>query len=146
MYASNPLDGYVYMIDGATNSLVRSVAVGGEPGGIAVNPATNKVFVTGARFVTVLDGGSAGVANQIAAGGRTRGIAVDAERNQVYATTDGGGFLVVDGRTLDANHVGVHGSKPNGIAIDPASRNIVVANGFNANVSVYSDDRAVGTS
>jgi YVTN family beta-propeller protein len=146
VYASNPLDGYVYMIDGATNSLVRSVAVGGEPGGIAVNPATNKVFVTGARFVTVLDGGSAGVDNQIAAGGRTRGIAVDGERNQVYATTDGGGFLVVDGRTLDANHVAAHGSKPNGIAIDPASRNLVVANGFNANVSVYPDDRAVGTS
>jgi len=36
-----------------------------------------------------------------------------------------------------------HGSKPNGIAI--GSSGLVVANGFNANVSVYSDD-AAGTS
>jgi DNA-binding beta-propeller fold protein YncE len=146
VFASNPLDGYVYTLDGTTNAIARSVAVGGEPGGIAVNAATNTVFVTGARAVTVLDGGSGRVEHRVAAEGRTRGIAVDSARNQIYATADGGGFLVIDGHTLDADHVITHGSKPNGIAIDPSSRNLVIANGFNANVSVYSDDRAVGTS
>jgi DNA-binding beta-propeller fold protein YncE len=145
VYASNPLDGYVYTLDGATNS-VRRVAVGGEPGGIAVNTVTNQVFVTGARNVTVLNGRSASVVRRVASGSRTRGIAVDVARNKIYATTNGGGFLVIDGRTLNAGQVLTHGLKPNGIAIDPANGTIVVANGFNANVSVYNDDRAAGIS
>ena len=145
VYASNPLDGHVYTLDGAANAIVHSVAVGGEPTGIAVNAATNKLFITGARNVTVIDGRSGGVTHRVA-GPRTRGIAVDTARNKIYATTNVGGFLVIDGRTLAAGQVTTHGREPNGIAIDPAVGSIVVANGFNANVSVYSDDRAVGTS
>jgi DNA-binding beta-propeller fold protein YncE len=102
--------------------------------------------VTGAHNVTVLNGGSGSVVHRVASGARTRGIAVDVARNKIYATTNGGGFLVIDGRTLDAGQVITHGLKPNGIAIDPANGTIVVANGFNANVSVYTDGRAAGIS
>ncbi len=143
VYASNPLDGHVYTIDGTTNAIVRKAAVGGEPGGIAVNTVTNKVFVTGARYVVEINGRSGSVEHRIAAGARTRGIAVDTATNKVYATTNGGGFLVIDGRTLNAGQMLTHGSKPNGIAI--GSSGIVVANGLDANVSVFSDD-AAGTS
>ena len=145
VYASNPLDGYVYTLDGATNTIMREAAVGGEPGGIAVNTATNKVFVTGARSVVVINGRSGSVERRVAAGARTRGIAVDSAINKVYATTNDGGFLVIDGHTLNAGQMLTHGRKPNGIAIDPSSGTIVIANGYNANVSVYSDDPA-GTS
>jgi len=146
VYASNPLDGHVYTLAGATNAVVHSLAVGGEPTAIAVNAATNTVVVTGARNVTVIDGRSGAVTHRVAAGARTRGIAVDAARNRIYATTNGGGFLAIDDRTLGADRVTTNGSEPNGIAIDPSAGSIVVADGANANVSVYSDDRAVGTS
>ncbi|MDQ1509359.1 MAG: trimeric autotransporter adhesin, partial [Actinomycetota bacterium] len=146
VYASNPLDGHVYTINGATNAIVHSVAVGGEPTALAVNAATNMVFVTGARNVTVIDARSGGFTRRVPGGARTRGIAVDTARNKIYATTNGGGFLVIDGRTLAAGQVITYGLEPNGIAIDPSGGSIVVANGFNANVSVYADDRAVGTS
>ena len=143
VYASNPLDGYVYTVDGATNALVKRTAVGGEPGGIAVNPVTNRVFVTGASNVTVLNG-SGSVVHRVASGARTRGIAVDVAHNRVYATTNGGGYLVIDGRTLNAGRVITPGLKPSGVAIDPSNGTIVVANGFNANLSVYSDERGAG--
>jgi DNA-binding beta-propeller fold protein YncE len=96
--------------------------------------------------VTVLNGRSSSVVRRLASGARTRGIAVDVAHNKVYATTNGGGFLVIDGRTLDAAQVMTRGLKPNGIAIDPANGTIVVANGFNANVSVYTDRRTAGIS
>jgi YVTN family beta-propeller protein len=146
VYASNPLDGHVYTLDGATNALVRSVAVGGEPTSIAVNAVTNTVFVTGARHVAVISGHSGRVTARVAGGVRTRGIAVDAGRDKVYATSDGGGLLVIDGRTRNAGQITTYGRKPNGIAIDPLAGTIVVANGFNANVSVYADDRTAGIS
>jgi DNA-binding beta-propeller fold protein YncE len=145
VYASNPLDGFVYTLNGATNAIEQTAPIGAEPTAIAVNPVTNKVFVAGARDVTMLDGRSGRVKNRIVGGVRTRGIAVDSGRNKIYATADGGGLLVIDGRTLKAGHLITHGRKPNGIAID-RSGTIVVANGFNANVSVYTDERAVGTS
>jgi DNA-binding beta-propeller fold protein YncE len=146
VYASNPLQGEVYAISGATNAIVHSTALGGEPGGVAVNPATNKVFVAGARSVAVLNGRTGGIERRIASGARIRGIAVDAARNKIYATKNGGGLVVIDGRTLDAGQLLTHGRKPNGIAIDPKVGSFIVANGFNASVSVYSGDPAVGTS
>jgi DNA-binding beta-propeller fold protein YncE len=125
---------------------VHSVAVGGEPSAIAVNSRTNTVFVTGARAVTVIDGRSGGVTHRLAAGSRTRGIAVDAVRNTVYATTNGGGLVAIDGRTLHTAHMLTLGVKPNGVAVDGSTGSIVVANGFDANVSVVADDPVVGTS
>ena len=46
---------------------------------------------------------------------------------------------MIDGRTLDATRELTYGRKPNGIAIDPLTGNVVVADGSDGNVSVYSD-------
>ena len=80
----DPLDGHVYTIDGATNAIVHAAVVGGEPAGLAVNTATNTVFVTGAHTVAVINGRSGRVTNRIAGGQSTRGIAVDTARNKIF--------------------------------------------------------------
>jgi YVTN family beta-propeller protein len=53
----------VSVIDGSTNMVVATVAAGLGPDGVAVDPVTNKIFVTdvggGPATVTVIDGSSA---------------------------------------------------------------------------------------
>src|SRR5437899_8336097 len=46
-------NGTVTVIDGATNAVITTVAVGVEPLGVAVNATTNKVYVTDSVSDTV---------------------------------------------------------------------------------------------
>jgi YVTN family beta-propeller protein len=43
----------VCVIDGTTDTLVKNVTVGKQPYGVAVNPNTNKVYVTNSGSDTV---------------------------------------------------------------------------------------------
>ena len=50
--------GIVSVIDSATNTVTATVPVGGSACQLAVDPTTNKIYVTnkGEQFVTVIDG------------------------------------------------------------------------------------------
>jgi len=56
VYASNPLEGVVYAIDGATDAVVRTTVVGDAPSALAVDPRTRVVVVTTARGPVMLNG------------------------------------------------------------------------------------------
>jgi hypothetical protein len=87
VYASNPLDGYVYTLDGATNDVTKVAVV--ESRRHCREPGHEPGVRDGARNVTVLNGRSSAVVPGWRAC-RTRGIAVDVARNKIYATTNGG--------------------------------------------------------
>jgi len=95
-YVSNPGDGTVSVIDTRTRQLVDTVAVGGEAGGVAVDPEVGVVYVNGCdascanAVVVVIDSGTNKVINTIIGSLRgwvTRGIAVDPTSGDVYVTT-----------------------------------------------------------
>ncbi len=81
VYATNPLDGTLYVIDGNRDVVVRSVAIGNEPTALAINESTNTVYVTNSAIsgnrITVFDGDGAATA-EVAVGPEPRGVAVDA--------------------------------------------------------------------
>ena len=78
------------MIDGANiNSTPATVTVEGEPGVLAVNPVTNKIYVANgggggaSGYVTVIDGATNSTTT-VAAGYGPSAIAVNPVTNQIY--------------------------------------------------------------
>jgi len=103
VYATNPLQGTVYVIDGATNRITRSLAVGDEPTAMAVDPTTGRAYVAhagrGSAKVSVIDGHAGAVVRGIRLGGSPRGVAVDASSGTLYVSTAGHGTALVDTAT-----------------------------------------------
>jgi len=139
VYASNPLDGFVYAIDGGSNAVVRSVGVGSEPTALAVNPKTGLVYVATARQVVEINGVTQAVARRISVGARPRGIAVDASQGVVYATTTGGALVAIANGT---SHVVAQAVRPNGVAVSRTGR-VAVADASRRSVAVFG--REAGT-
>src|SRR6185295_9205799 len=119
VYASNPLDGFVYAIDGGSNAVIRSVGIGGEPTALAVNARTGIVYVTTAREVVAINGVTHAVVRRISVKGRPRGIAVDAPRGVVYTTTSRGAVLAISNGAAD---IVARATKPNGVAVSRSGR------------------------
>jgi YVTN family beta-propeller protein len=131
VYASNPLEGTVSTLDGRTNTIIRSVAIGEEPAGLALNPAIDALYVDGSHGVTVIDTRTGGVLRRISLGDRTRGIAVDARDNTVYVSTDGGRLVAISHGVPAVVDSSV---KPYGLGVSDGAP--VVANAFSSTVSV----------
>jgi DNA-binding beta-propeller fold protein YncE len=54
VYASNPVQGVVYAIDGTTGAVLRSITIGDAPAALAVDPDSGAVVVTTARGIVVV--------------------------------------------------------------------------------------------
>ena len=69
IYVANWISDNVSVIDGASNTVVASVAVGSYPESVAVNPNTNRIYVTDSNDgVSVIDGDSNTVVATVAVG------------------------------------------------------------------------------
>ena len=75
------------MINGADNSK-STISVGSPQDALAINPATNKIYVirSGANRVTVLDGGTGTVTANIMFGTMPSAIAINEIMNRIYVT------------------------------------------------------------
>jgi YVTN family beta-propeller protein len=131
VYATNPLDGNVYTIDGRNNAVARSVAIGGSPTAITVGPS-GAVFVAGAQDVVTIH--PSGAVTRVAIGSRTRGVAVDATGHRAYATTDRGTVIAIAGGKATTI---ASGGKPWGIGLDPATGTLVVADASEGAVRTF---------
>jgi YVTN family beta-propeller protein len=128
------------VIDGATNTVRSSIAVGADPRALAVNLTTNTVFVANLadNTVTKIDGAS-GAATTFAAGSVPLAVAVNPATNEVYVANIGaagaeGDLTVIDGST-DATTtaaVGINpgngGGGPEIIAVNTVTNRIYVNN------------------
>jgi YVTN family beta-propeller protein len=56
IYVSQDENNSVAVIDGSTNSQVHTIGVGSNPGPIAVNPITNRIYVGNSDSISVIDG------------------------------------------------------------------------------------------
>ncbi len=132
------------------------IQVGGFPTGIALNPATDTIYVGNGTTGTLslIDGkscnaGSAHGCNRhvtaVTAGVDPIGIAVDRSTDTVYVANASGTVAVVDGRHCNAaNTSGCHvepasvqvGVNPQFLAVDEQTHTIYVANSVSNTVSV----------
>ena len=96
----NATPGHVVVVDGSTNNRVDSFptngnilgATGNNPGAVAVNPVTNRVYVAnfGSNNVAVVDGATR-TTNTIQAGSNPNAVAVNQVTNKVYVPNMGVG-------------------------------------------------------
>lgn len=112
-------------------SIVATIAVGQEPQGVAVNPVTNRIYVTnGLYYVTVIDGATNAVIATVTTGGDYAiAIAVNTTTNRIYVTNlESGNVSVIDG-TLNTLTTTIDvGENPTGIAVNPSTNRIYVVN------------------
>ena len=132
------------MISGATNTVTTSIA-GSASWGVAVNSATNKIFVTN-NFndpvngydddtVTVVDGSNNSV-SVLPSPGEPQSIAINLVNNRVYvANYESNAVTVIDGTTNQAWTIAV-GSNPYAIAVSTSSNLVFVANKGSNSLSV----------
>jgi YVTN family beta-propeller protein len=88
----------VTVIDGATDSVIATVTVGGNPRDLCFNPLNDKVYsASGAEdsTVTVIDGATNGVTTTITVGYGPLDLCHSAVQNRTYVANNGGSSISV---------------------------------------------------
>jgi YVTN family beta-propeller protein len=143
--------GSITVIDGASNKTTTIAAATGvgAPSHIAVNPVTNKIYVTnGGRVnvdgsfddqgsVTVIDGASNKTKVTVKVGAAPRSLAVNQVTNKIYiANMLSDNVSVMDGVTNKVTATVKAGSSPEDVAVNPVTNKIYVINNYGNNVTV----------
>ncbi len=155
--AVNPNTGCVYVgdfsskvavVDGATNTVLGSLDVGGQPTAVAVDVPVNRIFVLTAGLtssVAVIDGLTNTIVDRFVGGDTPRAIAANPVTGRIYVTSgagNGDGTLTVrdgaSGRIVKTLRVM---NRPEQIAVDPTANRIYVANVGSDTVSVIDGAR-----
>jgi YVTN family beta-propeller protein len=107
-----------------------TIQVGDSPQGIAVNPNTNRIYVTNysSNSVSVIDGDTNTVIDTIAVGNAPQGIAVNPVTNKIYVANGNSGDPVY---VIDGNNNAVIKTIPvainaRGVAVNPNTNSIYV--------------------
>lgn len=149
IYVANQDDGTVSVISGRTSTVVATIPVGtAEPVGVAVNPATSTVYVanpiccTKAFGIRVIDARTNTVVATISAGSNSNPhfVAADPQTDTIYATNPQfpNTVSVINGQANRVTGTIPVGDIPQGVAVNPASGAIYVANEFSGTVSAIS--------
>jgi YVTN family beta-propeller protein len=124
-------DHRIAVIDGSTDAVVRYVDVDPDPFIVAVDPRTNRVYVThgGVDMITVIDGSTDTVVATFSIGSEARGIAFDPNGRFVYvAARATNQLVVVNARTNAVVQTVPVGLRPHGVAVNPENGRIYVTN------------------
>ena len=113
--------------------VTATIPVGLRPIAVAVNPATNRIYVLNQccspGSVSVIDGVTNSVVATAPVGGSPCQVAVNSQSNKIYVTNSSNqSVTVIDGATNAATTVSV-GSQPCALAVDSTSNKVYVANG-----------------
>jgi YVTN family beta-propeller protein len=146
VYVANHDDNAVSVIDGSTRTVTATVPVGNLPVDLAVDPSTHTVYVANANdgTVSVIDGATRTVTATVPVGENESGVAVDPSTHTVYVTTEkvsgnapatGDNMVsVIDGATRTVTATVPVGSGPRGVAVDPDTHTVYVANFWEVSV------------
>ncbi|MFB5664101.1 YncE family protein [Alteribacillus sp. HJP-4] len=129
------------VIDGGSNNVIATVAVGSSPRGVGVNPTTSRIYVGNLNTdnVSVIDGGANNVIATVAVGSGPTGVGVNPTTNRIYiANIFSNNVSVIDGGSNSVIATVAVGSSPRGVGVNPLTNGIYVANADNNNVSVIS--------
>lgn len=147
VYVANDHSDDVSVIDGATDAVTATIAVGAGlnpdagsgPFGIGVDETTNTVYVAvdDQSSVAVIDGATDTVTANIALAGTPYGLAVDATTDNVYVAVNSSDDLVVlDGTTNAVASTIAVGTSPWDVAVNPSTAMAYVAEAGDNTVTV----------
>ncbi len=145
VYVDNVLDNTVSVIDLNVNKVIATVPLASKPAGLAVNPSTNRFYVSVKGGVAVYDGADNSLITTIPVSGTPSIIAINAEPfnpnnlniyvqdladNEVHVIDTASDQVIAE---LPVSHPG------NGIVVDPATNQIFVssASPSGGSVSVF---------
>ena len=126
--------GTVSVIDGATNHVLATINVGVHSEFLAINPNTNKIYVSNRKdgTVSVINGATNTVIKTIPVGANPVGSDVDTSANKIYVanTGNGGGntVSVIDGSSDTVTATVTVGWYPVGVSVNSATHKIYVSN------------------
>jgi YVTN family beta-propeller protein len=132
-------DNNVSVINGASNSVITTIAVGESPYGVGVNPQTSRIYVANsfARCVSIIDGTSNSVIDTIGAGEFPNGVGINPQTNRIYVTHFYDSCVTVidiaSDSMIDAIKVGI---APLWLDVNLQTNRIYVGNWGSDNVSV----------
>jgi DNA-binding beta-propeller fold protein YncE len=144
-------DASLLVIDGASNS-VKNIPIRGYPYSVAVNPQTNKIYVTdpvtgGIHWISVIDGENNTV-NTIPVGNYSHDVIVNSLTNKIYVTNNedekNGTVSIINGSNNAVCTIPVQ-VRPNAIAINNMTNMIYVANRFSNTISAIYDSPTICT-
>ena len=141
-------NGTVSVIDGSSNAVIDTVAVGASPNAVVVNSVTNKIYVTNScggdptctapysqGTATVIDGATDHT-QSVNVGIYPLGLDVNTATNKVYVANQCGNdpncastssMTVIDGATLGTTNVAVGGSFAISLAVNAVTNKIYLA-------------------
>jgi len=136
---STPLPGSVSVLDTRDGRIVRTLTIGGEPRGLAVDARTGHLFVADAarNTVSMFVADTGVLVRRVAVGRSPVGIAVDARTGHVFVVNQGSGTVsMLDARSSRTVRTIPVGNIPARIAADPGTGHIFVGNMGSGSVSV----------
>jgi len=130
IYLTDTVNGF-QVLDGKNNILSGTTTVGTSPNMVAVNPTTNRIYVSNytSSTVSVLDGNNGDtVLRTISVGANARGIAVNSVTNRIYVAVGISGVKVLDGNNSDVvlRSLSVSGTVAQGVAVNEVTNKIYV--------------------
>jgi YVTN family beta-propeller protein len=114
-------------------SIVASIPVGANPYGIAINPVSNRIYVTNSLddTVSVIHGNTNLVIATVPVGTIPRGIAVNSSTNKIYVANAGGSLTVIDGNTNSVIEQVPITINAEGVAVNEVTNRIYVTVHYN---------------
>ncbi len=119
------------MIDGASNTVINTVTVGGSPLRVGVNPTTNRIYVSydGGDSIAVINGANNTVVGTVTVGTFPVGIGVNPNTNRIYVANRGSGTVsVIDGASNTVIDTVTLGNMPWDVDINPDTNRVYVVN------------------
>ncbi|MGA5418469.1 YncE family protein [Streptomyces pseudogriseolus] len=135
VFVTQPDHNKVSVIDATTQGVIGSIPVGQQPTAIAIDSANHRVYVTnfGSKTVSTIDLTTGGITT-IDVGASPTGVAVDSHGGIYVTHTDGVMRMIDPGSAVVTARISV-GSRPNGLAFEPHSNRVYVANRGDGTVS-----------
>ena len=124
-----------------SQAVIATVGAGVNPGGVAVNPKTNKIYVTNfsSNDVTVIDGATNSTTTVADPNAKGPGaVAVNPVTNKIYvANFFSSNVTVIDGASNDTITItDPNAVAPLGVAVNTVTNKIYVVNNYSSNVTV----------
>ena len=136
----------MWVINTATNAVIKTVEVGDLPSGVAVSPNSSRVYVTNAApigTVSVINSTTNTVTETIPVGNSPIGVAVSPNGARVYITNRGypgpGSLQVINAATNDVTETLEVGEDAWALAVSSDEERIYVTNLGDDSVSVIGD-------
>ena len=136
VYVADSNSNTTSIIDGKTNSVVKTVKVGYFPSDVAVNPNTNMVYVVnrGDYSISVINGNTNTVVKNIIVGVSTWSVDINPNTNMIYAVADK--VFIINGNTNTVVGTINAGRTPNSATVNPITNMVYVSNIDDNTVSV----------